>query len=126
VQVFYETVEGLPVLFLDARHAPQAAGAFGVAGGFRDGNRLLVLTDPVVKVAAALGEQSQKVLGLAVIRRLRRRSRALDINGRPVHSQRRHGRSLTYIDGSGADRAAARSAPASVTSAAQPVPSDRA
>jgi hypothetical protein len=126
MQVFDETVQGMPVIFVEARHAPQAARTFGVAGGFRDGDRLPVFTDPVVTVATALDEQPQEVLGLALIRRRSRRSRALDITGGPVHSQRRHGRSLRYVDRSRADRAAAGIAPTSVASAAQPVPSDRA
>jgi hypothetical protein len=116
VQVFDQAVDSFPVLFFDARHAPKIARAFGVFVGFRDGDRLLVSVDPVVNYSPALGEQTQKVIGLSLIRRLRHSSGAVDIAGRPVHGQRRHRASLSDIDRSGADRAAVSSTPAQVTS----------
>jgi hypothetical protein len=87
MQLFDETVNDVPVLFFDARLAPQAAGAFGVAGSLCDDDRLLVFADPVVALAATLGEQTQEVFGLEEIRRLGGRSGALDVISGPVHSQ---------------------------------------
>src|ERR1700758_1154394 len=69
-QVLDEILQGLAVLLFDVLHAPQGGGAFGVTGGLRGGDRLVVFGDPVVNVAAALGEQPQKVFGLEAIRRL--------------------------------------------------------
>jgi hypothetical protein len=125
MQVFDQVVKGLPVLFFDLRHAPKAAGAFGVAAGFRGRDRLLVFTDPVVDMAAPLGEQPAEVVSLELIRPHGRR-RALHIAVRPVHDQRRHGPSLTYIDGFRADRAAVGPTPASIAGATHAVPGDRA
>ena len=89
VELLDHSVDGAPVLFLDARHAPKATSALCVAFGFGDGDRLLVFADPVINNVAALGEQTQKVLGLALIRRLR--SRAFDIGGGAARGQRGHG-----------------------------------
>lgn len=85
MQLFDQAVERLPILFFDPRHAPKAAGAFQVAVGFRDGDRLLVFIDPVVDETAVLSEQTHKVVSLGAIRRIRRSCGSIHTTGRPVH-----------------------------------------
>jgi hypothetical protein len=79
----------LPVLFFDAHDAPKAGGAFDVAVGFRGRDRLLALVDPVVTQTAALGEQTQKILGLTVIGRLGCSNGGIDITRGRANGQRR-------------------------------------
>src|SRR5262249_16347218 len=88
-QVFDQAVESWRVLLFDARHARKARRPVAVAIGFSGGDRLLVPVDPVISKTAALGEQTQKVLGLTVIRRLGRSSGGIDITRGRVHGQRR-------------------------------------
>lgn len=104
MQVFDQAVERLPVLFFDARHAPEAAGGFGVTVGLRLGDHLVVLADAMIDEAAALGEQTQEVVGLTVIGRIRRGGGLVAANSGLTH---RHG----------ADRAAAGPKPTPVTGA---------
>jgi len=69
-QLFHQAVDDLPILFFDVHQATEAGGGFDVPAGFGGGNCLVVLADPVLTEAAALGEQPHKVFGLALIRRL--------------------------------------------------------
>jgi hypothetical protein len=99
LQVIDQPIENLQLLFFDARHAPKTTGLFDVATRFRDGDRPLVFVDPLVNVSAALYEQTLKVFGLAVIRRLSGRGDALiDSRSRPAHAHRRHGLAVTDVD----------------------------
>src|SRR5437660_2557416 len=100
VQLLYQAVQGLPVLYLGADLPPQGGRTLGIAGGLRLGDRIVVFGDAVVDVVAALREHPQEVIGLEAIGRLGRRGRGL-----------------------GADRGAGRPASAGTPPA---VPSDRA
>ena len=82
-QPFDQTVESLPILFFDTRHAPEAAGGIDVAVGFRSGDRLLIFIDSVVDETATLSEQTHEVVGLAMIRRIRHRCDGIDVIGGP-------------------------------------------
>ena len=88
MQVFDQAIDNLSILLFDAQQGPEAARAFDVAVAFSDGDRLLVFADPVVTNTAALGEQAQKVVGLAVIGYLRRGRGVAETARRPVHSPR--------------------------------------
>src|SRR5438309_7991190 len=66
-QPFDNPVERLPFLFFAVQHAPEVGGAFGVAVGLADGDRLVVSVDPMLTEAPVLGEQAQKVVGLPPI-----------------------------------------------------------
>ena len=103
LQVFDQAVESLPVLLFGVSRARKAGGAFEVALGFTQGDRLPVLLDPMVEEAAALGEQTQKVVGLALISRFGRDRTGIEITSRPVHDPCRRGRRSTGISAFGAD-----------------------
>jgi hypothetical protein len=86
VQVFDQAIDNLSILLFDAQQGPEAGRAFDVAFAFSDGDRLLAFVDPVVTNTAALGEQAQKVVGLAVIGYLRCGGGVAETARRPVHS----------------------------------------
>jgi hypothetical protein len=88
VQVCDQAIDNLSILLFDAQQGPEAARAFDVAVAFSDGDRPLVFADPIVTNTAALGEQAQKVVGLAVIGYLRRGRGVAETARRPVHSPR--------------------------------------
>jgi hypothetical protein len=58
----------LALLFVDAQHAPNAMGMVGGTAGLGDGDRLVVLGNLAVNSSAARDEQTQKVIGLEVMR----------------------------------------------------------
>jgi len=88
LQVLDEGVERVPLLLFDARGAAEDAGAFGVAFGLRDGNRPVVTVDPLVDQPTVLSEQTQKVVGLALIRGVSHKCDAINTRGGPTRAQR--------------------------------------
>src|SRR5580693_2180425 len=88
VQIFDQAIDNLSILLFDAQQGPEAGRAFDVAVAFSDGDRLLAFVDPVVTNTAALGEQAQKVVSLAVISYLRCGGGVAETARRPVHRPR--------------------------------------
>jgi hypothetical protein len=73
-------------LFVYARQVPPTARKFGVAAGISAGACPLVHVDPEIDPPADLVQQTQKVFGLAMIRRRSTRtSGVIASSGRPVH-----------------------------------------
>ena len=70
MQLVDESAQGPAFLLFDARHAAKGGRTFGIAAGLGAGDRLSVALDPVLDNPAVLVEQPQKVVGLALIRRL--------------------------------------------------------
>lgn len=60
-------LEPVPVMFLDAHHAPASAGVINTAAGFIPGHGGPVLGDLAIELQAAFAKQPQVVLGLAPI-----------------------------------------------------------
>lgn len=83
VQVFDHAVDNLPVPLFGTQPAPKASRTFGVTLGFKAGDRPAVFVDPVVTKKSALGEQPQKVGGLAAIGCLSLRA-AMESAGSPI------------------------------------------
>ena len=125
LQAIDQALENLPVLFFDAHLASIGTGVIDGAASFSGSDRPPVFVDPVLNPLAALGEQTQKVVGLAVIRFASRLSGgALDFNGRPVQSHWGHGFPLTDIDRPRVAHAAAGCTRVQMTRAIREVLSD--
>jgi hypothetical protein len=86
LQVIDQHHKGLPVVFFEPRQMAKGTGISAVTVGISGSNSALVHVDPDVGPPTNLGEQSHKVVDLALIRRRSfRRSGTIGTSGTPVH-----------------------------------------
>src|SRR6266568_6497093 len=91
LQTVDQSLDSLALVFFDSHHAPNAAGALDGATGFGDGNRPLVLVDPVIKLPAVLDEQTQIIVRLTGIGVHSRHSSGATTSMRSIRQEVRDG-----------------------------------